>query len=95
MNQNECTDRTYVKSFINMYMKLRGVFEFELFIDMFTLGYIYKGCSKYIALFYLETTIFKLAQKWKFHAIKLLQPIHCIHFLKASQYAHLGTVIRY
>ena len=33
---------------------------------------IYKGCSKWIAYFYLETSNFKLAQKYSFHALKVL-----------------------
>ena len=32
----------------------------------------YEGCSKRIAYFYLETSNFKLAQKFSFHAIKEL-----------------------
>ena len=33
---------------------------------------IYEGCSKWIAYFYLETSNFKLAQKYSFHALELL-----------------------
>ena len=33
---------------------------------------IYEGCSKWIAYFYLETLIFKLAQKYSFHALEVL-----------------------
>ena len=32
----------------------------------------YEGCSKWIAYFYLETSNFKLAQKYSFHALKVL-----------------------
>ena len=32
----------------------------------------YEGCSKWIAYFYLETFIFKLAQKYSFHALEVL-----------------------
>ena len=34
--------------------------------------YIYEGCSKWIAYFYLETSNFKLAQKYSFHALEVL-----------------------
>ena len=61
----------------------------------------YEVCSKIIAYFYLETSNFKLAQRCSFHAIKEL-PVarnatfsRCNHFLEASRYADLGTVIRY
>ena len=33
---------------------------------------IYEGCSKWIAYFYLETSNFKLAQKYSFHALEVL-----------------------
>ena len=33
---------------------------------------IYEGCSKWIAYFYLETSNFKLAQKYTFHALEVL-----------------------
>ena len=33
---------------------------------------LYEGCSKWIAYFYLETSNFKLAQKYSFHALKVL-----------------------
>ena len=62
---------------------------------------VYEGFSNRIAYFYLETSNFKLAQKCSFHAIKELTMARnasfnrCIHFLKASRYADLGTVIRY
>ena len=47
---------------------------------IFFLGYfcnlqkspIYEGCSKWIAYFYLETSNFKLAQKYSFHALEVL-----------------------
>ena len=61
----------------------------------------YEGCSKWIAYFYLETSNFKLAQKYSFHASKYSPWLEmqnfsrCIHFLKASRYADLGTEIRY
>ena len=32
----------------------------------------YEGCSKWIAYFYLETSNFKLAQKYSFHALEVL-----------------------
>ena len=32
----------------------------------------YEGCSKSIASFYLETSNFKLAQKYSFHALEVL-----------------------
>ena len=32
----------------------------------------YEGCSKCIAYFYLETSNFKLAQKYSFHALEVL-----------------------
>ena len=32
----------------------------------------YEGCSKWIAYFYLETSKFKLAQKYSFHALEVL-----------------------
>ena len=35
-------------------------------------GGIYEGCSKWIAYFYLETSNFKLAQKYLFHALEVL-----------------------
>ena len=34
--------------------------------------YIYEGCSKWIAYFYLETSNFKLAQKYSFLALEVL-----------------------
>ena len=34
--------------------------------------FLYEGCSKWIAYFYLETSNFKLAQKYSFHALKVL-----------------------
>ena len=34
--------------------------------------YAYEGCSKWIAYFYLETSNFKLAQKYSFHALEVL-----------------------
>ena len=33
---------------------------------------VYEGCSKLIAYFYLETSNFKLAQKYSFHAFEVL-----------------------
>ena len=33
---------------------------------------IYEGCSKWIAYLYLETSNFKLAQKYSFHALEVL-----------------------
>ena len=33
---------------------------------------MYEGCSKWIAYFYLETSNFKLAQKYSFHALEVL-----------------------
>ena len=33
---------------------------------------LYEGCSKWIAYFYLETSNFKLAQKYSFHALEVL-----------------------
>ena len=33
---------------------------------------IYEGCSKWIAYFCLETSNFKLAQKYSFHALEVL-----------------------
>ena len=33
---------------------------------------MYEGCSKRIAYFYLETSNFKLAQKYSFHALEVL-----------------------
>ena len=33
---------------------------------------VYEGCSKWIAYFYLETSNFKLAQKYSFHALEVL-----------------------
>ena len=33
---------------------------------------VYVGCSKWIAYFYLETSNFKLAQKYSFHALEAL-----------------------
>ena len=35
-------------------------------------SYTYEGCSKWIAYFYLETSNFKLAQKYSFHALEVL-----------------------
>ena len=32
----------------------------------------YEGCSKWIAYFYLDTSNFKLAQKYSFHALEVL-----------------------
>ena len=34
--------------------------------------HLYEGCSKWIAYFYLETSNFKLAQKYSFHALEVL-----------------------
>ena len=34
--------------------------------------WLYEGCSKWIAYFYLETSNFKLAQKYSFHALEIL-----------------------
>ena len=34
--------------------------------------YRYEGCSKWIAYFYLQTSNFKLAQKYSFHALEVL-----------------------
>ena len=42
---------------------------FEYFI---TKTCLYEGCSKWIAYFYLETSNFKLAQKYSFHALEVL-----------------------
>ena len=67
--------------------------------DFFT--FIYEGCSKWIAYFYLETSNFKLAQSTHFMPSKYSPWLEmqsfsrCIHFLKVSRYADLGTVIRY
>ena len=36
------------------------------------LPYTYEGCLKWIAYFYLETSNFKLAQKYSFHALEVL-----------------------
>ena len=36
------------------------------------LHYLYEGCSKWIAYFCLETSNFKLAQKYSFHALEVL-----------------------
>ena len=36
------------------------------------LSQTYEGCSKWIAYFYLETSNFKLAQKYSFHALEVL-----------------------
>ena len=36
------------------------------------LSHTYEGCSKWIAYFYLETSNFKLAQKYSFHALEVL-----------------------
>ena len=33
---------------------------------------VYEGCSKWIAYFYLETSNFKSAQKYSFHALEVL-----------------------
>ena len=33
---------------------------------------VYEGCSKWIAYFYLETSNFKLAQKYSFHSLEVL-----------------------
>ena len=33
---------------------------------------MYEGCSKWIAYFYLETSNFKLAQKYSFHALEVI-----------------------
>ena len=62
----------------------------------------YEGCSKWIAYFYLVTLNFKLAQRSPLYMPSKYSPwlemqsfSRCIHFLKASQYADLGTVIRY
>ena len=37
-----------------------------------SLTIVYEGCSKWIAYFYLETSNFKLAQKYSFHALEVL-----------------------
>ena len=39
---------------------------------LFSVWWIYEGCSKWIAYFYLETSNFKLAQKYSFHALEVL-----------------------
>ena len=43
--------------------------------------YIYGGCSKWIAYFYLETSNFKLAQKYSFHALEVLPVARNAKFL--------------
>ena len=62
----------------------------------------YEGCSKWIAYFYLETSNFKLAQKYSFHTLEVLpvarnakfQPMYPLLEVD-TRYADLGTVIRY
>ena len=38
----------------------------------FCMARCYEGCSKWIAYFYLETSNFKLAQKYSFHTLEVL-----------------------
>ena len=40
----------------------------------------YEGCSKWIAYFYLETSNFKLAQKYSFHALEVLPVVRNAKF---------------
>ena len=41
---------------------------------------IYEGCSKRIAYSYLETSNFKLAQKYPFHALEVLPVVRKAKF---------------
>ena len=88
---------------ITMYYQI-SIFNYFFSISHKTLFYLkqmYEGCSKWIAYFYLETSNFKWAQKYSFHALEVLplarnakfQPMYPL--LEASRYADLGTVIRY
>ena len=63
-----------------LYDNGRKYFFVSLSISPFTLTHfnwidsptLYEGCSKWIAYFYLETSNFKLAQKYSFHALEVL-----------------------
>ena len=46
--------------------------DFELEKLLYFYQSAYEGCSKWIAYFYLETSNFKLAQKYSFHALEVL-----------------------
>ena len=54
----------------------------------------YEGCSKWIAYFYLETSHFKLAQKYSFHALEVLPVASNAMFQPI--YTHLeGVTVRW
>ena len=67
--------------FVALWFILRGdsfyvlpcVILFLCFFSPFSVAVCnYEGCSKWIAYFYLETSNFKLAQKYSFHALEVL-----------------------
>ena len=51
----------------NTMTRLHGYLSSYLFLPV-----KFEGCSKWIAYFYLETSNFKLAQKYSFHALEVL-----------------------
>ena len=62
----------------------------------------YEGCSKWIAYFYLETSNFKLAQKYSFHALEVLpvarnakfQPMYpLLEGVTVRWFGHSNTVL--
>ena len=50
-----------------IYMKCQSLFSGKKKAEKI----IYEGCSKWIAYFYLETSNFKLAQKYSFHTLEV------------------------
>ena len=64
------SDRSNSVLFIYLQQSLLEI-NSQLAIGM-TCLWTYEGCSKWIAYFYLETSNFKLAQKYSFHALEIL-----------------------
>ena len=62
----------------------------ELKKGLLSLFLLYEGCSKWIAYFYLETSNFKLAQKYSFYALEVLPVARIAKF--QPMYPLLGGV---
>ena len=55
----------------NHALQTRGTYTNVGHVDQCIHKHTYEGCSKWIAYFYLETSNFKLAQKYSFHALEV------------------------